>query len=155
MKSFISFNEDNIATKQAANNLIEENKNEQADPPNILIMRRKSIRMFPNNQRVSLYYVDKINKYVTVPYTSMQWSESVNQEENLVDYLHYVLENQEVGFINFKDQDFVEINKKTSQLLLSLLDELSEENKDKVIDKLCENKTNFGEVLNFANKNLK
>jgi hypothetical protein len=44
------------------------------DPPAVLIMRRKSIRQFPNDQRVSLYYVDKINKYVTVPYTAMQWS---------------------------------------------------------------------------------
>ena len=44
------------------------------DPPAVLIMKRKSIRQFPNDQRVSLYFVDKINKYVTVPYTAMQWS---------------------------------------------------------------------------------
>ena len=44
------------------------------DPPNVLIMKRKSIRQFPNSQRVALYFVDKINKYVTVPYTAMQWS---------------------------------------------------------------------------------
>lgn len=46
------------------------------DPPAVLIMKRKSIRQFPNDQRVALYYVDKINKYVTVPYTAMQWSSS-------------------------------------------------------------------------------
>ena len=46
------------------------------DPPNMLVMKRKSIRQFPNNQRVALYYVDKINKYLTVPYTAMQWSSS-------------------------------------------------------------------------------
>ena len=46
------------------------------DPPNVLIMRRKSIRQFPNGQRVALYYVDKINKYITVPYTEYQWSSS-------------------------------------------------------------------------------
>jgi hypothetical protein len=45
----------------------------QMDPPSVLIMKRKSIRQFPNGQRVALYYVDKINKYVTVPYTAMQW----------------------------------------------------------------------------------
>ena len=44
------------------------------DPPAVLIMKRKSVRQFPNDQRVALYYVDKINKYVTVPYTAMQWS---------------------------------------------------------------------------------
>ena len=44
------------------------------DPPNVLVMKRKSVRQFPNGQRVALYYVDKINKYVTVPYTEMQWT---------------------------------------------------------------------------------
>lgn len=53
-----------------------ESKNKSLDPPNILIMKRKSIRQYPNNQRVALYFVDKINKYVTVPYTAMQWSSS-------------------------------------------------------------------------------
>jgi len=46
----------------------------QLDPPAVLIMKRKSIRQFPDGQRVALYYVDKIDKYVTVPYTAMQWS---------------------------------------------------------------------------------
>ena len=44
----------------------DEVKSHPMDPPAILIMRRKSIRQFPNNQRVAMYYVDKINKYVTV-----------------------------------------------------------------------------------------
>lgn len=55
---------------------MEESRNVNLDPPNILIMKRQSIRQYPNNQRVALYFVDKINKYVTVPYTAMQWSSS-------------------------------------------------------------------------------
>jgi hypothetical protein len=50
------------------------------DPPAVLLMKRKAIRMFPNGQRVALYYVDKINKYVTVPYEAMHWSSSVPNE---------------------------------------------------------------------------
>ena len=42
------------------------------DPPAVLIMKRQSIRLFPDGQKVALYYVEKINKYVTVPYTSLQ-----------------------------------------------------------------------------------
>lgn len=53
-------------------------QDKQLDPPTVLIMKRKSVRLFPNNQRVALYYVDKINKYVTVPYTAMQWSSSAD-----------------------------------------------------------------------------
>jgi hypothetical protein len=44
------------------------------DPPAVLIMKRKSIRQFSDGQRVALYYVEKLDKYVTVPYTAMQWS---------------------------------------------------------------------------------
>jgi hypothetical protein len=62
----------------AENHKLEESKT--MDPPAVLIMKRKSVRQFPNGQRVALYYVDKINKYVTVPYESMQWSSSVPSE---------------------------------------------------------------------------
>jgi hypothetical protein len=51
------------------------------DPPAVLSMKRKSIRQFPGNQRVALYYVDKVNKYVTVPYTAMQWSSTGGMNE--------------------------------------------------------------------------
>ena len=69
---------------------------EALDPPNMLIMKRKSIRQYPNGQRVALYFVDKINKYVTVPYTAMQWSSSAPTssvvEENI--------KNPKIGYKN-------------------------------------------------------
>lgn len=43
------------------------------DIPAVLVMRRTAIRMFPNGQKIALYKVDKINKYVTVPYTDDNW----------------------------------------------------------------------------------
>ena len=55
-------------------------KDDKMDPPAMLVMRRKSIRQFPNGQRVALYYVDKINKYVTVPYMASMWSTSMPEE---------------------------------------------------------------------------
>ena len=58
-----------------------ESKDKTLDPPNILIMKRKSVRQYTNGQRVALYFVDKINKYVTVPYTASQWSSSGPVEE--------------------------------------------------------------------------
>jgi hypothetical protein len=52
------------------------------DPPPVLIMRRKAIRQYPNGQRVAMYYVDKIDKYVTVPYSSLQWAAGIEEETN-------------------------------------------------------------------------
>jgi len=51
-----------------------QNHSQPHDPPAILIMRRKSIRQFPNGQKVAMYHIDKLNKYVTIPYNSLEWS---------------------------------------------------------------------------------
>jgi len=39
-------------------------------PPNILILRRKTIRQFPNNVMVALYFNDKLGQYFSIPYGS-------------------------------------------------------------------------------------
>lgn len=65
MKSFNQFKTDLV-----------ESRDKSLDPPAVLVMRRKSIRQYPGGQRVALYFVDKINKYITVPYTEYQWSSS-------------------------------------------------------------------------------
>ena len=65
---------------QFKRNLVE-SKDKNIYPPNMLVMKRKSIRQYPNGQRVALYFVDKVNKYVTLPYTAYQWSSSPAVEE--------------------------------------------------------------------------
>lgn len=39
-----------------------------AMPPNILILRRKSVRQFPDHTMVALYYNDKLDQYFSIPY---------------------------------------------------------------------------------------
>jgi len=63
-----------LEVEELPNLLGEAVKRKPLDPPAVLLMKRKSVRQYPNGQRVALYYVDKIDKYVTVPYTDMQWS---------------------------------------------------------------------------------
>ena len=55
-------------------------KSTSMDPPPVLLLKRKSVRQFPDGQRVALYYVEKLDKYVTVPYTAMQWSAAIPPE---------------------------------------------------------------------------
>jgi hypothetical protein len=47
---------------------LKESKVHPQDPPAILVMKRKSIRQFPNGQRVALYHIEKLNKFITIPY---------------------------------------------------------------------------------------
>jgi len=37
-------------------------------PPNILILRRKTVRQFPNHVMVALYYNERLNQYFSIPY---------------------------------------------------------------------------------------
>jgi hypothetical protein len=43
-------------------------------------MKRVSIRQFGDGQRVALYHVDKINKYITIPYNASHWAISIPEE---------------------------------------------------------------------------
>lgn len=137
----------------------------QADPPAILIMRRKQIRNFSNNQRVALYYVDKINKYVTVPYTAMQWSagnmpEGVELEDNVIeedvmDQLRNIVESQTSQVIKFKDGKTMRVNEGTAGVVLKTYKELNHENKSNVSAMVNESKEQFSKVVNFAWKHSK
>jgi hypothetical protein len=127
-----------------------QNHHQQVDPPTVLIMRRKSIRQFPNNQRVALYYVDKINKYVTVPYEAMQWSASMPEEfKSTFDQLKTIAENKTSNYVYINDEK-IEITINEAESIISLHDKLNEENKKALIEMMQENIEQFGKVIDFA-----
>ena len=45
------------------------------DMPALLILKRRAIRVFPDGQKVALYWADRINRYVTVPFEGVGLSE--------------------------------------------------------------------------------
>lgn len=49
--------------------------------PPLIIMRRRAIRIFPDGQKVALYWADKINKFITVPFESIGISEETQLDE--------------------------------------------------------------------------
>jgi hypothetical protein len=114
-----------------------QNHSQPHDPPAVLIMKRKSIRLFPNGQRVALYYVDKINKYVTVPYSSMQWSASVEEQVSPHHKLKSIVEKNS-------------ISTETSNDIFGIFNKLTESNKDVFLQMAEED---FNNLLNFVKKN--
>lgn len=38
------------------------------EPPPLVVLRRKAIRMYPFNTKVALYYSDRLDRYFSVPY---------------------------------------------------------------------------------------
>ena len=134
------------------------------DPPNVLIMRRKSVRQFPNGQRVALYYVDKIDKYVTVPYTAMQWSASTPEEveysgevigEGVMSQLRNIVEDGSYERIQFEDGKRMMVTVDLAETILKVYNVLNESNKKQLAEMANKNKEHFGRVVDFALKNLK
>jgi hypothetical protein len=39
-----------------------------SDIPVILVLKRRSIRRYPDGQIVGMYYNDRLNRYIAIPY---------------------------------------------------------------------------------------
>ena len=164
LKEFLNIKENTISENIEESSIIEakdhplfeheeeghQNHHHPMDPPAILIMRRKSVRQFPNNQRVALYYVDKINKYVTVPYTAMQWTSLTPESYNCIQNLNQIIEHKKEDYIVCENGEKVEVTVEDAQNILKMYSQLNEENKVKLSEMVNKSKEHFSKVVNFA-----
>jgi hypothetical protein len=140
----------NNSALMATSTPVMEGKTSQArelDPPAVLIMRRKSVRQFPNGQRVALYYVDKINKYVTVPYEDMQWSAN---EETVFDKIKQVNEDRKTIVVEHLDGSTSEITPQMAKQMIELHKKINEANKAKMLDMLEASAKHFQTIAKFS-----
>lgn len=140
--------EKNVALKATSYPMYEGKtaKNKDLDPPTVLVMRRKSVRQFPNGQRVALYYIDKLNKYVTVPYDDMEWS--ATSEETVFDLLKKVKEENVI--VEHLDGSTSEVTPKMANDIISLHKKINEANKSKLIDMLEASNKHFQTIVKFS-----
>ena len=155
---------DVLMVTEKADNKGKEVKHLPLDPPNVLIMRRKSVRQFPGGQRVAMYYVDKIDKYVTVPYTAMQWSASTPEEveysgevigEGVITQLRNIVKDNLYDRVQFEDGKRMLVTVDLAETILRVYSVLNESNKEQLAEMANKNKEHFGRVIDFALKNLK
>jgi len=131
------------------------------DPPAVLIMRRKSIRQFGTGQKVAIYYVDKLDKYITVPYGGMTWTvEDVEHEkeileENVLDHLNDIVKKKQAKKVKFQDGSSMRVDTTTANAILNVHGSLNHENKQKVSDMVHKSKSHFAKVADFAMKHTK
>lgn len=126
------------------------------DPPPILIMRRKSIRQFPNGQRVAMYHIDKLNRYVTIPYAETAWAmeEADQVTEDVFYQLQNIVENRSGSVISFGDGSSTKVDVLTAKAILNVHNALTEENKKRYSDMAHQGKDCFDEVAKFARKHV-
>lgn len=129
----------------------EQSKPQPHDPPAVLIMKRVSIRQFSNGQRVALYHIDKINKYVTVPFADLK-STVLHAEESVLDNLNQIIQENTSMVLSFADGSEKNIDVKTARAVLEVYNKLNKENKDKLVETAGESWEQFSKIKDFALK---
>lgn len=67
------------------------NKNVDKELPTVIILKRKAIRVYPDNQKIALYYSQALDRYISIPYgpkgeaLGMTMNESIDPKVNPQD----------------------------------------------------------------------
>ena len=67
------------------------NKNVDKELPTVIILKRKAIRVYPDNQKIALYYSQALDRYISIPYgpkgeaLGMTMNESIDTKVNPQD----------------------------------------------------------------------
>jgi hypothetical protein len=76
-------------------------------PPAMLLLKRKAVRVFPNGERVALYYAPNINKYISIPYDSKGRAVITNVQEEHLQTLDEALKySLSEGWLKHKDNTY-------------------------------------------------
>lgn len=129
----------------------------RGDPPNVLLLKRKAIRMYPNSTRIALYYNDRLNKYFSIPYSTeenisapIQAEEVQLQESNGIEQLRKIVANKQSGTVNHRDGSASKVDHRTASAILSVHDNLNDDNKKKIGNMVSSSKYHIQKVANFA-----
>jgi hypothetical protein len=122
------------------------------DPPNVLLLKRITTRMFPDGTKVALYYNKLLDKHFTIPYgpgiNAPLQAEEIQM--SAFDSLQMVLANGEDTDILFGNKHRT-ISLVEAESLIRLYHKLSEENKQRMINQL-DNPVMFDKFTDYALK---
>jgi N-acetyl sugar amidotransferase len=152
----IDDNNQKIDQLQGKTEVIEEQF--RGDPPNVLLLKRKAIRMYPNSTRIALYYNDRLNKYFSIPYSTEEnisapiQAEEVKLDEAVhgVEQLRKIVDSKQHGVVKHRDGSASKIDHHTASAILAVHDKLNDDNKKKINNMVSASKYHIQKVANFA-----
>jgi hypothetical protein len=134
---------------------------EDKDPPMVLVIKRKAIRMYPDGTRIALYFNEKLNKYFSVPYRHGEGidapvqAEEVKLEEAVMDTLHKIVNNKSAQSVKFASGHTRKVDHFTASALTQVHNALNDENKKKFADMVHKSPEHFMKASDFAFKRAK
>jgi hypothetical protein len=118
------------------------------DPPVVLVIRRKAVRLYPDGTRIALYYSDKLKRYFSVPYGPA--FNSPIQAENFIEQLKVIQEEKEEQTVELSDGVLVELDTSMIEHILYAYSKLTEQNKEKFVESLTNTEESFNKTYEFC-----
>lgn len=129
------------------------------DPPFVLVLKRKAIRLYPDGTKIALYHNDKTGMMFSVPYnTEMKpviQAEQIEEAVDVVGQLKKIKDKHQIATINHKDGSASKIDVQTAHALLTVHNALNDENKKKFSDMMARSNHHMGKASEFAWKKVK
>jgi hypothetical protein len=140
---------------------------DELNPPYMLVLKRRGIRIFPDGKRVALYVNEKLGLTFTIPYVPSGSSakeilpgvqaEEIEISEELIDenleHLNDIVDKHQAKELKFLDGSKLKVDAQTAKAITLVHNALNDENKAKVARMLSHSKNQFMKVADFAHKN--
>lgn len=142
------------------NELLEAAKlRDELNPPIMLVLKRRGIRIFPDGKRVALYVNDKLGLTFTIPYTPRGSSaketlpgvqaEEIQVLEN-IEHIKDIIDKKQEKQIKFADGTSVKVDHTTATAIHNVHNSLSDQNKIKFAKMLNHSKGQFKKAADFS-----
>ena len=128
---------------------------EAQDPPFVLVLKRKAIRLYPDGTKIALYHNDRLDKDFAVPYSTS--SQPVIQAEavDAMGQLQRIKDSHSHGTVNHKDGSASKVDVQTAHAVLTVHKSLNDENKKKFADMVARSSHHMQKAANFADSKMK
>lgn len=139
--------------------LEEDSQDNLKDPPFVLLLKRKAIRVYPDRTKVALYHNKQLDKYFSVPYgpgiEGYVQAEEVELEEAVMDQLQKIKDTHQYGTVNHKDGSASKVDVQTAHAVLTVHKSLNDVNKKKFADMVARSAHHMRKAADFAFKHTK
>ena len=129
------------------------------DPPFVLVLKRKAVRLYPDKTKIALYYNKQINKYFSIPYgnnvdspvQSEEYTESLDViEESVMDQLHKIVKNRQSQTVKFGNGQTKKVDHFTASAITQVHSALNDDNKKKLSDMVHKSPVHLMKAADFA-----
>ena len=124
------------------------------DPPFVLVLKRKAVRMYPNRTKIALYYNQKLDKYFSIPYgggvDAPVQAEETQIEEAVMDQLHKIVKEKQAQTVKFGNGQTKKVDHFTASAITQVHNALNDDNKKKFADMVHKSPAHLVKASDFA-----